>query len=153
MKTSGLSQRAFSSPWWPTQYTADKMAAPVRTLCCSVLRLSSRQFSTTCGVQGGEKWRLEHGIARSGTEYGPLTDLADWSYADGRPAPLMKGQLRRKQEREVLVRRIVMLDSELDKGVEACSAREDKARRLEEQKQSLLLKPKGKLLLKKSPKS
>ncbi|XP_042368649.1 39S ribosomal protein L52, mitochondrial, partial [Plectropomus leopardus] len=100
---SGSSGRVFSSTWRSTLNCADKMAAaPVRTLCCSVLRLSSRQFSTTCGVQAGEKWRKEHGLSRSGTEYGPLTDLPDWSYADGRPAPPMKGQLRRKQEREVL---------------------------------------------------
>lgn len=67
-----------------------------------------------------------HGLARSGSEYGPLTDLPDWSFAglisflfvflhrfavfnvstllvaDGRPAPPLKGQLRRKEGREVL---------------------------------------------------
>ncbi|XP_054457737.1 39S ribosomal protein L52, mitochondrial [Anoplopoma fimbria] len=124
------------------------MAAPVRTVCCSVLRHCSRQFSTTCGAQGGEKWRKEHGLARSGTEYGPLTDLPDWSFADGRPAPPLKGQLRRKQEREALARRIVMLDSEVDKGIEAWSEKQKEAKRLEEHKKSLLLKPKGKLLMK-----
>ncbi|XP_076580411.1 large ribosomal subunit protein mL52 [Chaetodon auriga] len=125
------------------------MAAPVRMLCCSVLRLSSRQFSTTCGVQAGNKWRKEHGLARSGTEYGPLTDLPDWSYADGRPAPPMKGQLRRKQEREDLARRIVMLSSEMDRGIEAWREKQEQAKRKEEHKKSLLLKPKGKLLMKK----
>ncbi|KAM3842422.1 low-density lipoprotein receptor-related protein 10 [Diretmus argenteus] len=57
------------------------MAAPIRTWCCSVLRNSSRNFSSTCGVQAGQKWRLEHGLARSGSEYGPMTDLPDWSFA------------------------------------------------------------------------
>ncbi|XP_010746534.3 large ribosomal subunit protein mL52 [Larimichthys crocea] len=127
------------------------MAAPVRTLCRSVLRLSSRQVSTTCGLQAGNKWRKEHGLARSGTEYGPLTDLPDWSFADGRLAPPLKGQLRRKQEREVLARRIVMLSSEVDRGIEAWSEKQENARRLEEHKKSLLLKPKGKLLMKKKP--
>ncbi|XP_073331317.1 large ribosomal subunit protein mL52 [Pagrus major] len=129
------------------------MAAPVRTLCCSVFRLSSRQFSTTCGVQGGEQWRKEHGVARSGTEYGPLTDLPDWSFADGRPAPPMKGHLRRKQEREVLARRIVMLNNEVDTGMEAWSEKQEEAKRMEEHKKSLLLKPKGKLLIKKTSQS
>ncbi|KAM3590384.1 uncharacterized protein V6R79_008505 [Siganus canaliculatus] len=129
------------------------MAAPVRTLCCSVLRFSSRQFSSTCRVQAGEKWRKEHGLARSGTEYGPLTDLPDWSYADGRPAPPMKGQLRRKQEREVLARRIVMLNAEVDRGMEAWSEKQAEAKRQEQHKQSLLLKPKGKLLMKKKSQS
>ncbi|XP_017288663.1 39S ribosomal protein L52, mitochondrial [Kryptolebias marmoratus] len=129
------------------------MAAPIRTICCSVLRLSSRQFSTTCGAQAGEKWRKEHGLARSGTEYGPLTDLPDWSFADGRPAPPLKGHLRRRQEREVLARRIVMLNSEVDKGMEAHKKRQEEAKRTEEHKKSLLLKPKGKLLINQKSKS
>ncbi|XP_069375231.1 large ribosomal subunit protein mL52 [Paralichthys olivaceus] len=129
------------------------MAAPIRTLCCSVLRNSTRSFSTTRGAQAGEKWRKEHGLARSGTEYGPLTDLPDWSFADGRPAPLLKGQQRRKQEREVLARRIVMLNNEVDKGIERLKEKQEEAKRLEEHKKSLLLKPKGRLLLKKKPES
>ncbi|XP_030609182.1 large ribosomal subunit protein mL52 [Archocentrus centrarchus] len=129
------------------------MAAPVRALCCSALRCSTRRFSTTCGVQAGEKWRKEHGLARSGTEYGPLTDLPDWSFADGRPAPPMKGQLRRRQEREALARRIVMLNSEVDRGVEAWREKQEEAKRMEEHKKSLLLKPKGKLLMKKKSQS
>ncbi|KAM9837022.1 large ribosomal subunit protein mL52 [Aulostomus maculatus] len=125
------------------------MAAPVRTLCCSALRLSSRHFGTTCGAQGGQKWRLQHGLARSGSEYGPLTDRPDWSFADGRPAPPMKGSLRRKQEREVVARRIVMLNSEVDRGLEMWQEKQEEARKLEEHRKSLLLKPKGRLLLKK----
>lgn len=102
-------------------------------------------------------------------------------WTDGRPAPPLKGQLRRKQEREVLAvsittrlscsfcvcfkatsflsflcrsssqRRIVMLSSEVDRGIEAWSEKQENARRLEEHKKSLLLKPKGKLLMKKKP--
>ncbi|KAM9424505.1 large ribosomal subunit protein mL52 [Pholidichthys leucotaenia] len=124
------------------------MAALTRTLCCSVFRYSSRQLSMTCGVQAGQKWRKEHGLSTSGSEYGPMTDLPDWSFADGRPAPPMKGYLRRRQEREVLARRIVMLNSEVDRGVEAWKEREEEARRMEEHRKSLLLKPKGKLLMK-----
>ncbi|KAM4564207.1 large ribosomal subunit protein mL52 [Fundulus diaphanus] len=126
------------------------MAAPIRTLCCSALRLSSRHFSSTRGLQAGQKWRTEHGLSRSGTEYGPLTDLPDWSFEDGRPAPPLKGQLRRRQEKEALARRIVMLNSEVDRGIEVWEEKQQEAKRLEEHKKSLLLKPKGKLLIKKS---
>ncbi|XP_054916120.1 39S ribosomal protein L52, mitochondrial [Poeciliopsis prolifica] len=126
------------------------MAAPIRTLCCSALKLSGRHFSSTCGVQAGQKWRLEHGLARSGTEYGPLTDLPDWSFEDGRPAPPLKGQMRRRQEKETLARRIVMLNSEVDHGVDAWNKKQEEARQTEEHRKSLLLKPKGKLLMKKS---
>ncbi|XP_057711840.1 39S ribosomal protein L52, mitochondrial [Corythoichthys intestinalis] len=125
------------------------MAAPVRMLCFSALKHSSRLLSTTRGVQAGEKWRLEHALARSGTEYGPLTDLPDWSFADGRPAPPTKGMLRRRMEREKLARRIVLLDAEVDKGLESWRETGEEARRIEEHRKSLLLKPKGKFIKKK----
>ncbi|XP_045068090.1 39S ribosomal protein L52, mitochondrial [Coregonus clupeaformis] len=125
------------------------MAAPVRTLCCTALRQSSRCFTTTCGAQAGIKWRTENGLSRSGTEYGPMTDLPDWSFADGRPAPPLKGQLRRKQERETLARRVVNLSSEVDKGMEAWREKQKEAERMQQRNKSLLLKPKGNLLLKK----
>lgn len=94
----------------------------------------------------------------------------------------MKGQLRRKQEREVLAvsinpffsplflcllqafmsvtsasffpqRRIVMLNNEMDRGMEAWSEKREAAKKMEEHKKSLLLKPKGKLLMKKKSQS
>ncbi|XP_061664755.1 39S ribosomal protein L52, mitochondrial [Syngnathoides biaculeatus] len=128
------------------------MAAPLRALCFPALKHCGRRLSTTTGAQAGEKWRKEHGLARSGTEYGPLTDLPDWSFADGRPAPPMKGTLRRRREREELARRIVMLDSEIDRGIESCRERDEEAQRLRERQKSLLLKPKGHLLKKKKKK-
>ncbi|XP_064787550.1 39S ribosomal protein L52, mitochondrial isoform X3 [Oncorhynchus masou masou] len=126
------------------------MAAPLRTLCCTALRHSSRCFTTTCGAPAGIKWRTENGLARSGTEYGPMTDLPDWSFADGRPAPPLKGQLRRRQERETLARRVVNLSSEVDKGMEVWREKREEAKRMLERNKSLLLKPKGNLLLKKN---
>ncbi|XP_072314875.1 large ribosomal subunit protein mL52 [Eucyclogobius newberryi] len=130
------------------------MAAPFRALCFSGLRHCRRQLNTTCTVQAGEKWRKENGLSRSGSEFGPLTDLPDWSFADGRPAPPLKGHLRRRQERENLARRIVMLSSEVDRGIEVWEQRQEEAKRLEEHRKSQLLKPKGRLLMKKEdPKS
>ncbi|XP_073924506.1 large ribosomal subunit protein mL52 isoform X6 [Castor canadensis] len=71
-----------------------RMAA-LGTVLSSVRRLH-------CGVsaQAGSHWRLRQGMAASPSGYGPLTELPDWSFADGRPAPPMKGQLRRKAQRE-----------------------------------------------------
>ncbi|KAK1890064.1 39S ribosomal protein L52 mitochondrial [Dissostichus eleginoides] len=105
------------------------MAAPVRTLCSSVLRLSRRQFSTTCGVQGGEKWRKENGISK-------ICLIGRSQTAD------------QKQEREALARRIVMLSSEVDKGIETWNDKQEEAQRMEEHNKSLLLKPKGMMLIK-----
>ena len=49
----------------------------------------------------------------------------------------------------VFQRRIVMLSTEMDRGIEAYAKRQDDAKRIQEHKKSLLLKPKGNLLLKK----
>jgi large subunit ribosomal protein L52 len=52
-------------------------------------------FHTTASVEAGRSWRVSTGRSGRGNTYGPLTDLPDWSYADGRPAPLGTGQLKR----------------------------------------------------------
>ncbi|XP_051557257.1 39S ribosomal protein L52, mitochondrial [Myxocyprinus asiaticus] len=124
------------------------MAAPLRTFCSTVLTQSIRPFSSTCVTHAGKKWRLENGLARSGSEYGPLTDLPDWSYADGRPAPPLKGQIRRQKQREEFARRAVYLNAEVDKGMERWREKKEEERLKEEQLKSLMLKPKGNLLLK-----
>lgn len=47
-------------------------------------------------------------------------------------------------------RRIVMLNAEVDRGVEMWKEKQQEAKKTEEHKKSLLLKPKGKLLMKKT---
>ncbi|PNI96501.1 MRPL52 isoform 8 [Pan troglodytes] len=61
---------------------------------------SVRRLHCSAAAWAGGQWRLQQGLAANPSGYGPLTELPDWSYADGRPAPPMKGQLRRKAERE-----------------------------------------------------
>ncbi|KAM6188381.1 large ribosomal subunit protein mL52 isoform 2-T2 [Sarcoramphus papa] len=64
------------------------------------------------------QWRVAQGFAPSTAGYGPLRDLPDWSFVDGRPAPLWKGQLRRLQEDEAFARRAVKLSQVLDAAAE-----------------------------------
>ncbi|GFR16007.1 39S ribosomal protein L52 [Trichonephila clavata] len=60
-------------------------------------------------------WRIKQKLPAKGREYGPLTDLPDWSYADGRPAPLSEANKRKiKQNREYLDQ-IIKLTKEVDK--------------------------------------
>ncbi|XP_062061451.1 large ribosomal subunit protein mL52 isoform X2 [Lepus europaeus] len=54
----------------------------------------------------------------------------------------MKGQLRRKAEREKFARRVVLLSQEMDAGLEAWQLRQQKLQE-EERKQKNTLKPKG----------
>uniref|UniRef100_UPI00398F85C7 large ribosomal subunit protein mL52 n=1 Tax=Pristiophorus japonicus TaxID=55135 RepID=UPI00398F85C7 len=70
-----------------------------RVLCVPLVP-GARSLSCAAVCRAGSQWRLGLGMAKSGTEYGPLTDLPDWSFADGRPAPRLKGQIRRRQEGE-----------------------------------------------------
>ncbi|KAB1277257.1 39S ribosomal protein L52; mitochondrial [Camelus dromedarius] len=77
----------------------------------------------------GSGWRpvaTQQGLAANTLGYGTLTELPDWFYADGRPAPPMKGQLRRKAQREKFARRVVLLSQEwmLDYGMAAQAAGE-----------------------------
>ncbi|KAG8455434.1 hypothetical protein GDO86_001570 [Hymenochirus boettgeri] len=129
------------------------MAAPMLSVRCSeqVTRLLSARLqscldlckrkSLHCspGKYAGQNWRVRRGFARSDSEYGPLTDLPDWSFADGRPAPLWKGQIRRKDERETLARRVILLSTEMDKGMDNWHKKQ------QDNKAEQLLKEKSKL--------
>ncbi|XP_009209403.2 39S ribosomal protein L52, mitochondrial isoform X3 [Papio anubis] len=118
-----------------------------RRLRLSMAALATVLFSVRrlhCGAAAwaGSQWRLQQGLAANPSGYGPLTDLPDWSYADGRPAPPMKGQLRRKAEREKFARRVVLLSQEMDTGLQAWQLRQQKLQE-EQRKKENALKSKG----------
>ncbi|XP_069796948.1 large ribosomal subunit protein mL52 isoform X1 [Narcine bancroftii] len=102
-----------------------------------------RALTCSSVCQAGSQWRLGHGMSRSGTEYGPLTDLPDWSYADGRPAPMMKGHLRRRQKAAEMAGRILMLTNELQRGMERWEEQQTTLCRQREEQQASSLRPKG----------
>ncbi|XP_052589230.1 39S ribosomal protein L52, mitochondrial [Peromyscus californicus insignis] len=121
--------------------------AHFRPLCCGMAALGIwlsrgvRRLHCSAAARAGSRWRLEQGLAANPSGYGPLTELPDWSFADGRPAPPMKGQLRRKAQREKLARRVVLLTQEMDAGLQAWKLKQQKLE--EERKQESGLKPKG----------
>ncbi|KAM5340609.1 large ribosomal subunit protein mL52 isoform 1-T1 [Glossophaga mutica] len=104
---------------------------------------SVRRLHCNAAARAGSQWRLQQGLAANPSGYGPLTELPDWSYADGRPAPPMKGQLRRKAQREKFARRVVLLSQEMDAGLQAWQLRQQEKLQEEERKQKNALKPKG----------
>jgi len=61
-----------------------------------------------------QDWRRERKQPVNPTERGVLTDGADFSYADGRPAPPGVGQARRAAEQRQMMERIVQLTDEID---------------------------------------
>ncbi|XP_066064062.1 uncharacterized protein [Chamaea fasciata] len=81
--------------------TVAKMAAR------RVLRLAERQARAARPwprpPQRIGEWRESFGLSPSFSGPGPLRDLPDWSFSDGRPSPPWRGQLRRLQENQELV--------------------------------------------------
>ncbi|XP_027698865.1 39S ribosomal protein L52, mitochondrial [Vombatus ursinus] len=109
----------------------------------AVMWLGVRRLHLSVAGRAGSAWRIQQGLAPSPSGYGPLTELPDWSYADGRSAPPMKGQLRRKAQREKFARRVVLLSQEMDAGMKTWEQKQQEKRQEEENKQQNLLKPKG----------
>ncbi|XP_021371298.1 39S ribosomal protein L52, mitochondrial-like [Mizuhopecten yessoensis] len=62
----------------------------------------------------GGNWRIKQGKAMDGSTYGPLTDLPDYTYLDGRPTPLSRGQLRRREENKEMAKHVMKMMTELD---------------------------------------
>ena len=97
----------------------------------AVKRLAGISRAVHCGAASaaGQQWRLGTGRSRSGTEYGPLTDLPDWSFADGRPAPAGKGQMKRTQTQRAISRRVQQLLTEVEQGKLAPELSEDETQK------------------------
>eukprot|EP01134_Creolimax_fragrantissima_P005462 CFRG5462T1 len=87
------------------------------TVCirCKVATGSfKRGFQSTAAMQAGQKIRESRGQARSGNEYGPITDTPDWSYVDtNEPAPKTKAQRNRTLKANLGVNRIQDLLTEI----------------------------------------
>ncbi|XP_008564765.1 PREDICTED: 39S ribosomal protein L52, mitochondrial isoform X1 [Galeopterus variegatus] len=117
------------------------MAALGAVLSSEWVHVGVRRLHCSAAAWAGSQWRLQQGLAANPNGYGPLTELPDWSYADGRPAPPMKGQLQRKAQREKFARRVVLLSQEMDAGLQAWQLRQQKLQ--EEERKQNALKPKG----------
>ncbi|XP_020665386.2 large ribosomal subunit protein mL52 [Pogona vitticeps] len=107
------------------------------------LTFVSRNLHCSTVDQSCGPWRVKHGLPVNPSMHGPLTDLPDWTFADGRPAPPMKRQLLRKEKNKELARRVVMLSKEIDHGIEKWEARQREKKQEEEAKQLNKLQPKG----------
>ncbi|XP_060636032.2 large ribosomal subunit protein mL52 isoform X2 [Anolis sagrei] len=108
-----------------------KIASATRSIHCSAVD------------QAGGEWRVRQGFPVNPSEFGPLTDLPDWSFADGRPAPPMKGYLRRREKNAELARRVVEISAEIDRGMEKWEAKQREAEQAAQEKRRNRLQPKA----------
>ncbi|XP_043855474.1 39S ribosomal protein L52, mitochondrial-like [Dromiciops gliroides] len=108
----------------------------------AVMWLGVRRLHLSLASRAGSVWRTQQGLATSPSGNGPLTELPDWSYANGRCATPMKGQLQRKAQREKFARRVVLLSQEMNAGLKTWEQKQQEKRQEEEKKLQNLLKPK-----------
>lgn len=111
-------------------------------------KVLSRNLSTTSTL-ANQHWREDHGLPLNPNSDGPLTNLPDYSFVDGRTTPLGTNQKKRIEHQQEIARKMVSAIKELDYAKKRHA--EMKASKEAEKKQILenKLKPKGHLLLKK----
>ncbi|OQV11486.1 hypothetical protein BV898_14216 [Hypsibius exemplaris] len=109
------------------------------TVCLRHFSASSTLWRNTQLSRGNptriQEWREKRDIPRSGNEYGPLTDLPDWSYEDGRPGPLNRQQRARLDRSERYAQQINFLLSEVDSAVNTHAANQ---RHLAEERERII---------------
>ena len=75
---------------------------------------STADFHSASKSQAGQKFRLQNGISRSNTEYGPLVDSPDWSFIDGTPAPETPGMMKRRALHKAIGTRIREFEEDVE---------------------------------------
>lgn len=121
-------------------------AAASRTL----FAIYSRSLTSTAAIFAGSKWRYDQGKAENNSSYGPLTDLPDYTYLDGRPTELSTCQTRRQQKRIALASRVMLLISEMKQGQENYQYRLGLAEKERKEIVQKRLKPKPRYTFKKN---
>jgi len=79
---------------------------------------ASRNIHITAPVSFDQDWRYSRGLPKNPNASGPLTDNKDFSFVDGRPTPLGKGQKRRIISNQLLAEKILQTVKEMDFAVE-----------------------------------
>ena len=54
-------------------------------------------LNTSLALNAGKIWRQNAGLPKLQTARGPLIDMPDYSFVDGRPAPPSVGQIKRNE--------------------------------------------------------
>uniref|UniRef100_A0A8C3T344 Large ribosomal subunit protein mL52 n=1 Tax=Chelydra serpentina TaxID=8475 RepID=A0A8C3T344_CHESE len=75
------------------------------------------------------QWRVQQGLAPSLAGYGPLQDLPDWAFVDGRP------------EDEAFARRVAMLEQEMERGRRHWQVQQRQQQETRERKRQHQLQP------------
>ncbi|GIX92857.1 39S ribosomal protein L52, mitochondrial [Caerostris extrusa] len=89
------------------------------------------------------QYRWRKGIPAKGLEYGPLADLPDWSYADGRPAPIPHGKVAKIKLQKEYLDQVINLSKEVDKCLDLNRQKAAKEEDIRRKAKANFLKSKG----------
>ncbi|XP_011879513.1 PREDICTED: 39S ribosomal protein L52, mitochondrial [Vollenhovia emeryi] len=106
-------------------------------------------FHQSCVQYLDQRWRQKRGLTRNPNTFGPLTNLPDYIFKDGKPTPLGVRQKARLDKQREYAAKIIKLVSEIDHAVERHHRLKEKEKQERQQILDNKLKPKGDLLLKK----
>ncbi|XP_005178355.1 large ribosomal subunit protein mL52 [Musca domestica] len=107
----------------------------------------ARNISCTAQVSIDQRWREEHGLPANPNEFGPLTNLPDYTFLDGRPTPMGSNQKKRLIKQQTIAAKIVTLNKELDMAKQRYQQLQQQEKEQRQQIMQAKLKPKGKLML------
>ncbi|XP_022232232.2 39S ribosomal protein L52, mitochondrial [Drosophila obscura] len=110
--------------------------------------IAQRYVAVTATRAIDQKWREDKGLPENPNAFGPLTNLPDYTFLDGRPTPLGSNQNKRLLRQQEIATKIVELSGELEFAKQRherqrIAAATEKQRIIENK-----LKPKGHLMLK-----
>ncbi|XP_034940490.1 39S ribosomal protein L52, mitochondrial [Chelonus insularis] len=115
--------------------------------CTNNSFIKAKGFHASASRLLDQDWRRIKGLPSNPNAFGPLTNLPDYSFTDGRPVPFGVKQYLRIQKQRKYFEKITKLVKEIDFAVENHERRtqeaEEKRRKIIENK----LKPKGQMIL------
>ncbi|TMW43642.1 hypothetical protein DOY81_011280, partial [Sarcophaga bullata] len=106
-----------------------------------------RNISCTASLSLDQKWREEQGLPSNPNEFGPLTNLPDYTFLDGRATPMGSNQKRRLIKQQEIATKIVTMSKELDMAKERYKNLQEQKEAERQKIMQAKLKPKGKYLL------
>ncbi|XP_055629724.1 39S ribosomal protein L52, mitochondrial [Toxorhynchites rutilus septentrionalis] len=106
-----------------------------------------RRVSQT--VSNNSNWRERKHVSRNPNKSGPLTDLPDYTFLDGKITSLGSNQKKRVVQQRNLVATIVTLSKEMDSALERYERLQQEKEHNMRARAGSKLKPKGHLLLSK----
>ncbi|XP_023240794.1 39S ribosomal protein L52, mitochondrial-like [Centruroides sculpturatus] len=127
------------------------MLVKIRSILQSSLRTANARFYYKSGTvvppfKDPDLKKKQHGLTRTSLEPDPMVELPDWSYADGRPAPLGVHKKRRLLLQMHYAKIITDLLKEVDFAEKHHQEKQEEKKREEENIIKSKLKAKGKSL-------